>query len=133
MTPGHVLFAGLVLLLLGGVIAAALARRRRLSGYVAHPSQSRGNTRMQYLFLNGRHIRDRALQHALGEAYRGLLTSGAQEILRDGTAGGSSGSSARACARAARSSQVTGKIPTCKASWPSGCVRRPHGPIPARG
>lgn len=48
----------------------------RLSGYVAHPSQSRSNNRMQYLFLNGRCIRDRALQHALGEAYRGLLMTG---------------------------------------------------------
>lgn len=48
----------------------------RLAGYVAHPSQSRGNQRMQYLFLNGRHIRDRSLQHALGEAYRGLLLTG---------------------------------------------------------
>lgn len=47
-----------------------------LSGYVANPSHSRGNNRMQYFFLNGRHIRDRALQHALGEAYRGLLTVG---------------------------------------------------------
>jgi len=44
----------------------------QLSGYVAHPSHSRSNNRMQYLFLNGRYIRDRALQHALGEAYRGL-------------------------------------------------------------
>lgn len=48
----------------------------RLAGFVAHPSQSRGNQRMQYLFLNGRHIRDRSLQHALGEAYRGLLLTG---------------------------------------------------------
>lgn len=48
----------------------------RLSGYVANPSFSRGNNRMQYLFLNGRHIRDRSLQHALGEAYRGLLLTG---------------------------------------------------------
>ncbi len=47
-----------------------------LSGYVAHPSQSRSNNRAQYVFLNGRHIRDRALQHALTEAYRGLLTVG---------------------------------------------------------
>jgi DNA mismatch repair protein MutL len=31
---------------------------------------------MQYLFLNGRCIRDRALQHALSEAYRGLLMVG---------------------------------------------------------
>jgi DNA mismatch repair protein MutL len=35
---------------------------------------------MQYLFLNGRAIRDRALQHALGEAYRGLLLTGRQPI-----------------------------------------------------
>ncbi len=48
----------------------------RLSGYVANPTLSRGNTKMQYLFLNGRHIRDRSLQHALGEAYRGLLLHG---------------------------------------------------------
>ncbi len=31
---------------------------------------------MQYLLLNGRHIRDRSLQHALSEAYRGLLLTG---------------------------------------------------------
>lgn len=48
----------------------------RLVGYVADPSVSRSNNRMQYLFLNGRHIRDRSLQHALGEAYRGLLMVG---------------------------------------------------------
>lgn len=47
-----------------------------LHGYVANPTQSRSNNRMQYLFLNGRHIRDRSLQHALGEAYRGLLLTG---------------------------------------------------------
>ncbi|MDY0166539.1 MAG: DNA mismatch repair endonuclease MutL [Thermoguttaceae bacterium] len=52
----------------------------RLSGYAAHPSQSRSNNRMQYVFLNGRHIRDRALQHALTEAYRGLLTVGRYPI-----------------------------------------------------
>ena len=40
------------------------------------PSVSRGNNRMQYLLLNGRHIRDRSLQHALSEAYRGLLLTG---------------------------------------------------------
>jgi DNA mismatch repair protein MutL len=51
-----------------------------ISGYAAHPSQSRSHNRMQYLFLNGRHIRDRALQHALGEAYRGLLMVGRQPI-----------------------------------------------------
>ncbi|MCA9133051.1 MAG: DNA mismatch repair endonuclease MutL [Planctomycetales bacterium] len=48
----------------------------RLAGFVADPSVSRSNNRMQYLFLNGRHIRDRSLQHALSEAYRGLLMVG---------------------------------------------------------
>ncbi|MGM0487186.1 MAG: DNA mismatch repair endonuclease MutL [Planctomycetota bacterium] len=48
----------------------------RLRGYVADPSVSRGNNRMQYVLLNGRHIRDRSLQHALSEAYRGLLLTG---------------------------------------------------------
>jgi DNA mismatch repair protein MutL len=51
-----------------------------LSGYVANPTHSRANGRLQYLFLNGRAIRDRALQHALGEAYRGLLLTGRQPI-----------------------------------------------------
>jgi DNA mismatch repair protein MutL len=51
-----------------------------LSGYVANPMHSRANNRLQYLFLNGRAIRDRALQHALGEAYRGLLLTGRQPI-----------------------------------------------------
>ncbi|OYP37896.1 DNA mismatch repair endonuclease MutL [Rhodopirellula sp. MGV] len=52
----------------------------RVSGYVCDPSVSRGNSRMQYLFLNGRHIRDRSLQHALGEAYRGLLMVGRHPV-----------------------------------------------------
>jgi len=51
-----------------------------ISGYVAPPAHSRSHNRMQYFFLNGRYIRDRALQHALGEAYRGLLTTGRYPI-----------------------------------------------------
>jgi DNA mismatch repair protein MutL len=47
--------------------------RIRLWGYVAHPGQSKSNRKGQYLFLNGRWIQDRSLQHALNEAYRGLL------------------------------------------------------------
>ncbi|MFZ5828826.1 MAG: DNA mismatch repair endonuclease MutL [Planctomycetota bacterium] len=48
----------------------------RLAGYAVHPGQSRSHNRMQYFFLNRRFIRDRALQHALTEAYRGLLMTG---------------------------------------------------------
>ncbi|QDT69542.1 DNA mismatch repair protein MutL [Planctomycetes bacterium MalM25] len=52
----------------------------RLSGFVADPTQSRSHARMQYLLVNGRAIRDRSLQHALGEAYRGLLLTGRKPI-----------------------------------------------------
>ena len=52
----------------------------RLAGFAAHPSQSRSHNRMQYFFLNRRHIRDRSLQHALGEAYRGMLLTGRYPI-----------------------------------------------------
>ncbi|MEM6654691.1 MAG: DNA mismatch repair endonuclease MutL, partial [Planctomycetota bacterium] len=62
----------------GGTAASGDAVR--LSGYVANPQVSRANNRLQYLLLNGRPIRDRSLQHALGEAYRGLLVSGRQPI-----------------------------------------------------
>jgi DNA mismatch repair protein MutL len=47
-----------------------------LWGYVAHPSQSRASAKGQFLFVGGRYVRDRALSHALGEAYRGLLMTG---------------------------------------------------------
>ncbi len=52
----------------------------RIWGYVSHPSESKSTRKGQYLFLNGRWIQDRTLQHALTEAYRGLLMVGRQPI-----------------------------------------------------
>jgi DNA mismatch repair protein MutL len=52
----------------------------RITGFIADPSRDRGNARMQYLFLNGRWIRDRALGHAIQEGYRGLLMTGRYAI-----------------------------------------------------
>jgi DNA mismatch repair protein MutL len=48
----------------------------KLHGYIADPACERGNAKMQYLFVNGRWVRDRSLGHALQEAYRGLLMTG---------------------------------------------------------
>ncbi len=45
----------------------------RVDGLIAPPADSRGSAKWQYLFLNGRYIRDRMLSHALREAYRGLV------------------------------------------------------------
>ncbi|MCA9079526.1 MAG: DNA mismatch repair endonuclease MutL, partial [Planctomycetaceae bacterium] len=52
----------------------------RLWGYVAHPSQHKATRKGQYLFLNGRWIQDRSLQHALTEAFRGLLMVGRHPV-----------------------------------------------------
>jgi DNA mismatch repair protein MutL len=48
----------------------------RLCGHIADPASERGNAKMQYLFVNGRWVRDRSLGHALQEGYRGLLMTG---------------------------------------------------------
>lgn len=52
----------------------------RIWGYVAHPSQNKATRKGEYLFLNGRWIQDRSLQHALTESYRGLLMVGRYPI-----------------------------------------------------
>ncbi len=55
-------------------------RKIRLYGHVGEPSLSRATRRDQFLFLNGRWIQDRSLQHALEEAYRGLLMVGRHPV-----------------------------------------------------
>lgn len=47
-----------------------------LSGFIVDPAYDRGNNKLQYLFINGRWFRDRALGHAIQEGYRGLLLTG---------------------------------------------------------
>jgi DNA mismatch repair protein MutL len=54
--------------------------RITLGGYVADPMCERNGTQMQYVFLNGRWIRDRGLSQALQEAYRGLLMTGRHPV-----------------------------------------------------
>ncbi len=44
-----------------------------LDGYVCAPSDSRGSGKWEYVFVNGRFIRDRFVSHAVREAYRGLI------------------------------------------------------------
>ena len=52
-----------------------------LWGLAAPPSESRASTRMQYLFINGRYVRDRSLLHAVREAYRGLVEANRQPVV----------------------------------------------------
>ena len=48
----------------------------RLGGIVGLPELAHPTARYQYFYLNGRHIRDRFVQHAVREAYRGLMEPG---------------------------------------------------------
>ncbi|NUQ48459.1 MAG: DNA mismatch repair endonuclease MutL, partial [Phycisphaerae bacterium] len=45
----------------------------RVEGLVAPPAESRGASKWEYVFVNGRFIRDRFVSHAVREAYRSLI------------------------------------------------------------
>lgn len=47
-----------------------------LWGLAGLPSLARGSTKGQHIFVNGRSIRDKTIQHAIAEAYRGLIEPG---------------------------------------------------------
>jgi len=44
-----------------------------LWGMIGTPAVARGTAKNQYVFLNGRSIRDKTITHAIKEAYRGLI------------------------------------------------------------
>ena len=47
-----------------------------LQGWIGPPSITRRDGRLEQVYLNGRHIRDRTVGHALREAYRDLIPPG---------------------------------------------------------
>ena len=49
----------------------------RVRGYVSSPRERRTTRDAQYLFVNGRFVRDRLISRALSEAYRSILPPGA--------------------------------------------------------
>lgn len=52
------------------------ARGVSLWGLAGLPSLARGSTKGQHVFVNGRNVRDKTIQHAIAEAYRGLIEPG---------------------------------------------------------
>ena len=52
-----------------------------LHGLVGRPEDDVAGTRYQHLFVSGRPFRDRAILHAVQEAYRGVLLGGRQPIV----------------------------------------------------
>ena len=65
--------------LFGGDLAKRLiavessADTMQLAGFVAHPQEARATAKRQYVFLNGRYVRDRLLLAAVREGFRGFL------------------------------------------------------------
>jgi len=53
---------------------------KQIWGLAALPKLARGNSKYQYICINGRPVRDRNLQHALKEAYRGLMPPEKQPV-----------------------------------------------------
>ncbi|MFH0983727.1 MAG: DNA mismatch repair endonuclease MutL [Planctomycetota bacterium] len=51
-----------------------------IEAYAAPPIRSRSTTSWQSVFVNGRYIRDRFVQHAVREAYRGLMEHDRQPV-----------------------------------------------------
>jgi DNA mismatch repair protein MutL len=52
----------------------------RVHGYISLPRERRNSRDAQYLFVNGRSVRDRVLTRAVTEAYRPLLAQGAYPV-----------------------------------------------------
>lgn len=59
----------------------ASAGGMRLHGLISQPSLNRSATGSQFVFINGRYIRDRLVQHALRDGYRHLLMKGRHPIV----------------------------------------------------
>ena len=54
---------------------AVTNRELKLSGWISAPGYSRSQADLQYIYVNGRIIRDRTITHALRQAYQDLLFS----------------------------------------------------------
>lgn len=51
----------------------AQGQHLRLSGWLGHPSDARAQADLQYVYVNGRIVKDKTMAHALKMAYEGIL------------------------------------------------------------
>ncbi len=55
------------------IAVAAGGATMQVTGFISHPQEARPTAKRQYLFLNGRFVRDRLLFAAVREGYKGFL------------------------------------------------------------
>ena len=55
------------------VDAESEASGMHMSGWLGHPSEARSQADLQYIYVNGRVIKDKTINHALRMAYEGIL------------------------------------------------------------
>ncbi|MFZ2951125.1 MAG: DNA mismatch repair endonuclease MutL [Desulfuromonadaceae bacterium] len=53
----------------------------RITGYVSSPALVRSGTQAIYTYINGRFIRDKVVQHAVMQAYRGVIDRGRYPVV----------------------------------------------------
>ncbi|MGE0481757.1 MAG: DNA mismatch repair endonuclease MutL, partial [Phycisphaerae bacterium] len=65
-----------------GMLAIRRASERlTIDGFAAPPAESRGSSKWEYVFVNGRYIRDKFVSHAIREAYRSLIDSARHPVV----------------------------------------------------
>lgn len=52
-----------------------------ISGFISAPALARSNTQAVYTYINGRFIRDKVVQHAIMQAYRGVIDRGRYPVV----------------------------------------------------
>ncbi|WP_305041789.1 DNA mismatch repair endonuclease MutL [Geoalkalibacter sp.] len=62
-------------------VEAGRAGELYLSGFVCPPTVNRSATSAIYMFINGRYVRDRVVQHGVLEGYRNLLMKGRYPVV----------------------------------------------------
>ncbi len=62
----------------GGAHTEGSGQGLRLHGWIAQPAYNRASADQQYLYVNGRAVRDRSIAHAIKQAYADVLFHGRQ-------------------------------------------------------